>query len=495
MNNLSAQAAPPAKPPTTLFDILGILWRWRWVIVGLTVLGFVVAAGYTMRQTTIYEAQASTLLQRQSLANSFNNVLSPGAQASEGPRVGAAQAQIARSPVIAARTLKAVPNSGMDVGTLLAGLTAEPDANSDVLHLKLQDPNGPLAVRLINEYAAQYVKYSTELSRSAAATAAKAVKLELRALANKGERGSTRYQQLDHNLGSLNSMLALTTPTAQVVAEATGFAKVKPKLMMMLALGTALGLGIGLGMAFVLEALSPRLRRPEAIAGTLGLPLLATLPRRNASEEPVTLRRKDDESAEGYRTLLAAAENVAGPPLSGVLLVTADTDPQLASAAAVNLALANARAGHETTLVDIGFTTGVLTELLGAGDRQGISDVISGGASPREARLPIKAGEAEQASTAPLNFIPVGGELTDAASLIGSDVAKSAIREIAQGGGLVIVDTGATADSSGAISAASIADHTLLVAATEDSGPQSLADAARSIALGRSEPLGVVTFS
>lgn len=493
MNSVSPPGPAPSNQTSTIFDVFGILWRWRWVIVGMTALAFFVAAVYTMRQTKIYEAEASALVQRQSLANSLNNILSPGAQASEGPRVVTAQAQLAKSPVIAERTLKQVPNADLDVSELLAAMTVEPDVNSDVLHFKFQDESGPLAVRVVNVYIDEYVKYSGEVSKQNAIEAARTVRAELRKLS--GDRTSARYQQLDRNLDSLQSVIALTTPTAQVINTATGYAKVKPKLMIALVLGIVLGLGLGIGLAFLLEALDPRMRSAEAIAGHAGLTLLARLPRRESGKEPVTLRGRDDESAEAYRVLLAAAENAAGSSLRGILLVTGDSEPERASSAAVNLAIASARAGHPTTLVDVGFSDPVLSGLLGAGQQPGVADVIHGSTSVRDAGLPIKAGTDGEEASAPLRFIPAGTHDVESSSLIGSDAVKDVIEEIAGGGGLVILDTGATAGSSGAVSAASIAQHTLLVGDTASSRPKALEDAARSIALGRSTPLGVAAFS
>lgn len=495
MNTSPSPPTSAPKAPATVFDVFGILWRWRWVIVGMTVLGFFVSAIYTMRQTKIYQAQASALVQRQSLANSLNNILSPGAQAMEGPRVVTAQAQLAMSPVIAERTLKKVPAAGLNVSELLASVVVEPDPNSDVIHIKLDNENGALAVRLVNVYTKEYVDYSTELSKQNAVDAVKTVRGQLKELADSGQRGTAAYQRLEANLDSLRSVVALTTPTAQIINTATGYAKVKPKLLIALVLGVVLGLGLGIGLAFVLEALDPRLRTPEAIAEKAGLTMLARLPSSSESAEPVTLRGRDPESAEAYRVLLAAAENSAGSQLRGLLLVTSDSEPARASAAAVNLAIASARAGHPTTLVDIGFVSPVLSELLGTEGREGIADAIAGSAQLADCGLPIKTSESGDENSAQLRFVPAGTVGGNAPELIGSDAVKNALESLASQEQLVIVDTGATAGSSGAVSVAGIADHTLLVGSTSTSRPAALDEAARSIALGRSVPLGVAVFA
>jgi capsular polysaccharide biosynthesis protein len=494
MESNQVQAAVQPERAPTIADVLAILWRWRWAIVAMTVVGVVAAGIYTFRQTKIYEAQASALIQRQSLANSLNNILAPGAQVNEGPRAATAQAQLATSPVIAQRTIDKVPGAGLTVGELLSSITVEPDPNSDVLHFKLQNESGAVAVRVVNVYAAEYVIYSTELSKQNAVEAARTVRTELRRLSNTGRSGTARYQQLDRNLDSLQSLVSLTTPTAQVINTATGYDKVKPKFWIQMGLGLLLGLGLGIGLTFVLEALDPRMRTAEAIAAQCAMPLLARLPKKQDAAEPVTLRGRDDASIEAYRVLLAATENVAGSPLRGTILVTSDNDPEAASAVAVNLAVASARAGHATTLVDLGFASPVLSRMLGAEAHIGIADAISGAGSLRDAEMPIKAGVTADDSVAPLRFLPAGASSDASSSLIGSDAAKSILANIADSGNVVIVDTGATAGASGAVSVASVADHTLLVGSTDTSRPKALDDAKRSIALGRSAAVGVAVY-
>src|SRR4051794_2495921 len=170
------------KPPSTIFDVIGVLTRRWWLIVLLTFVGLIVAFVYTARQEKVYEADATTLVQRQSLAKSLNNIVDPGAQVNEGPRVLEAQAKLAVSPVVAAGTLKAVPGTGLDVNELLDSVTVTPDVNGDLLDFALTNPDGPTAVKLINAYVDEYVDYSTQVSKQLAIDAAKTVRQQLRQL-------------------------------------------------------------------------------------------------------------------------------------------------------------------------------------------------------------------------------------------------------------------------------------------------------------------------
>lgn len=485
MNSETHMAATGQAQPSTVFDVFGILWRWRWAIIITTAVVFLAAAGYTMRQTKIYAAEASALVQRQSIANSLNNILSPGAQPSEGPRVLAAQATVARSPEIAERTFKEVPSADLDVNGLLALLTVEPDAASDVLHFKIENESGPLALRLVNVYIKQYVDYATELSRSDAATAMRDVRAEMNRLSRQGRSDSAAYQRLSSNLDQLRSVVALTTPVAQVTNNATSYEKIKPKLLIALVLGVVLGLGLGIGLAFLLEALDPRLRSAESVAALVGLPLLATLPRRAGGDEPVTRKDAGGESAESYRVLLAAAENAAAKPLAGTLLVVSDRDPARATAAVANLGVTSARAGLRTLIVDLGFESPRLTAMFGAAKKPGISNVLSGQERLGSVELNVKTdGEGE------LSLIPVGTELANTAGLASSEAVKDLLAQLEDENVLVIVDTGTVAGASAAVTAAGVVRRTLLVGSTDSSRPESLEEASRSLRGSGSEVLG-----
>ncbi|MGH2958953.1 MAG: Wzz/FepE/Etk N-terminal domain-containing protein [Solirubrobacterales bacterium] len=490
-NNVSSNGGGFRKPPSTIFDVIGVLTRRWWLIVLLTLVGLFVAFIYTARQEKVYEAVATTLVQRQSLAKSLNNIVDPGAQVNEGPRVLEAQAKLAESPEVAEATLKAVPGTGLNVNSLLESVEVTPDVNGDLLDFALTNPNGDTAVKLINEYVDQYVIYSTKVSRALAIEAAATVRKQLRALEAAGNRDTQGYAQLSRNLDSLRSITSLSTPTAQVIAEATTYDKIKPKMLIALVLGLALGLAIGLGAAFVLDALDGRVRTPAAIAEYVGLPLLAVLPStsRNTRSGP----RNDDAGAEACRVLLAAIE--AKSPNGGSLLVTGVSNPSTYSSVASNLAHASARAGRDTALIDIGFRNPSLTRQMGVKGHLGASDILLGDAPLSDASVPLTPGSGEASALAGrLRFIPIGADSADASDLIGSRAVKDLIERLATGDTLVIVDAGATLEASEAISAASFVDHVLFVAATDDAKHASLDEGRAQLDLAAAKPIGLAVI-
>ncbi|MBJ7457944.1 MAG: hypothetical protein JHD02_02020 [Thermoleophilaceae bacterium] len=490
--NTPGEAGGSRKPPSTIFDVIGVLRRHWILIVLLTVIGGLAAFAYTVRQEKVYEAVATTLVQRQSLAKSLNNIIDPGAQVNEGPRVLEAQAKLAKSPEVAAATLAAVPGTGLDVNQLLASVEVTPDVNGDLLDFALTNGDGDTAVKLVNEYVDQYVIYSSKVAKQSAVEATVTVRKQLRQLERDGSRDTQGYQQLQRNLDSLRSITSLSTPTAQVIAKATGYEKTKPKMLIALVLGFVLGLAIGLGAAFLLDALDGRVRSPVAIAEYLGMPLLAVMPAGRRASGPITGARHDEASEEACRVLLAAIEGAEGGGPVGSLLVTGVANPSTYSSIAANLALVSARAGRDTVLLDVGFRNASLTRLMGVNSHLGTLDILLGGASVADASLPM--GNEGSGLAGRLRMIPIGKNSADATSLIGSLAVKELIGRLTANDTLVIVDAGATLDASEAVSASGFVDNVLFVAATDDAKHEALADARRRLDLISARPIGVAVI-
>jgi capsular polysaccharide biosynthesis protein len=494
-SNGNSEAGGFRKPPSTIFDVIGVLTRRWWLIALLTFVGFFVAFVFTARQEKVYQAAATALVQRQSLAKSLNNIVDPGAQVNEGPRVLEAQAKLATSPEVAAATLKQVPGTGLDVNELLASVTVTPDVNGDLLDFTLDNADGNTAVKLINAYVDQYVIYSTQVSKQLAIDATTTVRQQLRKLERDGQRDSQGYQQLQRNLDSLRSLVSLSTPTAQVISKATGYEKTKPKMMIALILGIALGLAIGIGTAFLLDALDGRVRSPIAIAEYLGLPLLAVMPAGRRVAGPANGGRHDPASEEACRVLLAAIDGVENEKSGGSLLVTGVANPTTYSSIAANLAHTSARTGRDTVLMDVGFRNASLTKLMGVKGHVGASDLLLGEASLADASLPLSASSGEASELqGRLRFIPIGSQSGDSADLIGSRALKDLIERLAADDTLVIVDAGATLDTSEAISTAGFVDNVLFVAATDEAKHDALAEARRRLELTAAKPIGVAVI-
>lgn len=464
------------------------------MIAALALVGALFGFAFAASQSKVFEADATTLVQRQSLAKSLNNIVDPGSQPNEGPRVLEAQANIALSPIVAAATLKAVPGTGLTVSELLDSVTVSPDVNGDLLDFALTNASGPTAVRLVNEYVDQYVDYSSEVDRQSAEVAAVRIRSRMRALERSGDAASASYKQFSENLDSLRSIISLSTPRAQVIAKASDYTQIKPKPIVSLILGLFLGLAVGVGLAFLLNSLDKSVRDPEEIADVLGLPLLTVVPsaarrKRDGSGSSA----EDSERAESFRVLLAAITGAADLEGGASLLVSGVASPAANSSIAINLARASAHSGHNTALLDIGFRNPSLTRSLNQQGHLGASDILLRSEPLSAASVVLSPTSDSDALSlvGELTLIPVGESPEQMIELIGSRSVRELIDQLTSNGTLVIVDAGAALNASESASAASFVDHILLVAEADATQYEALEQTRSRLDLASGAPIGV----
>ncbi|MGH3003146.1 MAG: hypothetical protein ACRDM1_10895, partial [Gaiellaceae bacterium] len=113
--------------PSILRYYLGIVWRWKWlVVVPLVVLPAIVLV-LSVRQQPVYATSAAVLLNHQDqVATTLAGVETP----IEDPgRYAVTQGLIARSPALARRVLDAAGFPGTPTRTLTQHSDVEPDAD------------------------------------------------------------------------------------------------------------------------------------------------------------------------------------------------------------------------------------------------------------------------------------------------------------------------------------------------------------------------------
>src|SRR5262249_56992870 len=116
----------------TLHDYLQVVRRRKWSILFAVVLVQLLAMLFTLSQTSVYQATAQVLLSRQSLANSLNGLQDPSLSI-EPDRFPQTQADLARSPAVAARVLAQLRLTNRTVPQLLANSSVSPAAEGHLL--------------------------------------------------------------------------------------------------------------------------------------------------------------------------------------------------------------------------------------------------------------------------------------------------------------------------------------------------------------------------
>jgi polysaccharide biosynthesis transport protein len=413
---------------TTLRDYLHVLRRRKWIVIVPVVLAPIIAGVLAHRQPKLYKASSQVTVSQLDLPSSVVD-LNGSAQEEDPVRLLATQAQFARLPAVAQRAVNdaGVPNES--ASDLLAASTVTPSQMDDFLTFTVADAQRHRAMRLASAYAGQYVASFRQYQSAQLAAASKALRGQIQALARAGKQSSPLYPNLVAKASQLAAAAAIAGTTGAVVS-ASSASPAGPSVLRDVIFALVLSLVAGLGLAFLRDALDPRVRSAEEVGNELELPLLGRLPRppRSLREAttPVTLADPGSPYAEPYRMLRTSVEFVIGrgtgertngvavPPRSAArgyrLMVTSALPREGKSTTVANLGVAFAQAGRKVLLVDLDFRRSSLARFFGIDSKQGLADVITGSVRVSDVVSEISfthgaaAGHLGNASEPPLNL-------------------------------------------------------------------------------------------
>ncbi len=140
-----------------------------------------------------------------------------------------------------------------------------------------------------------------------------------------------------------------------------------------IALFALLGLGIGIAGVIVFDRFDRRIHSPDQVTGALGLPVLAVVPRLEATPDPASPAAAIAvESFRGLRTQIAHVDGEVG----GVMLITSPAPREGKSMVSANLAISYATAGHRTLLLDGDTRRGRAQEMFNLNRSPGLTDFL-----------------------------------------------------------------------------------------------------------------------
>jgi succinoglycan biosynthesis transport protein ExoP len=472
---------------TTLNDYLRVLRARKWIVLIVIVVAPVVAGLLSHRGATRYEASAQVLVNRQNLPANLAGVNDPTQL--DSARLLATQAQFARLPAVARRTVRAVGLPAWYASDLLGASRVTASTSTDFLTFTVSDPHALRAVRLATAYARQYVAYRRQYQTAQLAASDRAVRKRLQKLGLAGESGSALYASLVEKADELATMEAVAATTGALVRPASGAGRVASHYVRDIIFAFVVALIAGIGLAFLRDALDPRARSADQIGDRLQLRLLGRLPR-----PPRALRRanrlsmlEDPESpyAEAFRMLRTSLEFVRsrGPNESRSngepgserpaakrgyrLMVTSAVEGEGKSTTVANLAVAFARAGRDVLLVDLDFRRASLHRLFGLDFQPGLTDVLLGSAPLSAVASEISLGSQEHVEwrrTGRLRVVPLGTMPPHVADIDFTLGIDHALDRLASDADLVLIDSPPLLRVGDALALTSYVDGLLVVA-------------------------------
>ena len=415
------------QPDTlTLADAVGVLRR-RLPLIALCAAVVAAAAyAYSAQQQKQYTASASLVFSTNPLSQQIAGL--PPASTGNLLAQQASNLELVRLGDMAARTASSLGH-GLTEQKVAAALSIAGQGESSVVGVTATAASPELAAAIANTYSEDFVAEQQASNSGYFRSALALVNRQLSHL-TRAERFGPAGVALQNRAQTLILLSHLRYGNVQLAQHAIAPAGPSaPRISRNALLGLLVGLLIGVGLAFALERLDDRVRRPEELAQIYGVPLLGAVPGARRS----LLRRTPTAAATTHAFgLIRARLRLAGPRSERqVILLLAAEAGDATDATAVGLAAAEARAGARVLLVKASLSPGSIAQGLGLPAGPGLVDVLAGRRSLAEAirSLDLSVGAGVQGR---LDALAAGAELVqDPAALLESD-AMGALLERAR---------------------------------------------------------------
>ena len=251
----------------------------------------------------------------------------------------------------------------------------------------------------------------------------------------------------------LQTLEALQTSNASVIARASKAQKVAPRPLRAVLLGILAGLILGVALAFTRDALDTRTRSVDEIVQGLGVPLLAAIgrPELRGADSTFALAMIDSPSsvdAEAFRQLRTNVDLARLTSGARVIVVTSAVEQEGKSTTLANLAAAYARAGQRVILLDCDLRRPSMDRYLRLRRSPGLTDVALGRHEADEVCQAVPIGvehgnevaEPLHGAEGELRVMTTGALPPDPSEFLSSDRFGAIVREARERYDMVLVD-------------------------------------------------------
>ena len=236
-----------------------------------------------------------------------------------------------------------------------------------------------------------------------------------------------RYKEVDvaGGIGQINVFVVERAEVPQVASS--------PRVLRDMGISLLLGLLIGIAGAIVLEKSDDRIRSLEDMETVTGLPTLGVIPKvgsgRNVETEIFDAR---SELSEAYRSLCTSLHFATEHGLPKTLLVTSSSAGEGKSTSSIAIARHFATLGMRVLLIDADLRKPSLHEKLGLANSTGLTNYLTGNATPPETF--------QKTSIPNLTFMPSGPLPPNAADLLSGSRFLSLLSVGMEAFGLIVID-------------------------------------------------------
>ena len=512
----------------SLRDYLAVLRRQRWIVLLVTVLVVVAALAFSFAQTPIYESETELVVDpvRQSAEADLERLLSPGDAQVETER------RVITSRPVAERAAEALDVD--DTRELLRDVDVQSVPDTRVVRVIARDPDPEAAAATSDALAAAYLDHRREEAveqllagqRDVEQRAAQ-LREELAQLDDTAETGDDIEIELDDEgepvgdidagaddeverqilLAQLTQVLAQAGELGEAADAITGggsilspaevsTSPISPQPVRTGALAVVLGLLLGVGLAFLRDHLDDVVRdESDFKRATANRPVLGRIPVWDDPEggrRLATVVAPSSPASEAYRELSsavrfllvaqapgadAAERTLADGAYGKSVVVSSAVAGDGKTSTAANLAVATARIGLKTLLVDTDLRKPTVDSRFGLGKVAGLSDLLLSGGSVDDHVVPVGVDN--------LLVMPAGTLPPNPHELLASPAMRNLGHELVAQADLVIYDTPAVLAVPDALELGRHVDLAVLVGRAGTTGRRQL-----SAAIERLEQVG-----
>src|SRR4051812_8421676 len=399
-----------------------VLWRRKWIVVGVFLAFAVSAAIVSKALEKVYETKSTLIVAANSKGQTFDQV-----QASQA--LARSYEQIIGSPNIARLVADRLAD-GTTKDYVLDHTSSEPIPQTQLIKITAEDPDPARAKHVANTFAAVFVKYARQ-----------------------------------NLVGTTDARISV----ADLAPLETEAARPKPTLYTLIA--GLLGLALGVGLAFLRDRLDHRLRTPSDVEARFEIPVLARVPRRGRSDTQVAAFN------ESYRILRTNLQFAAGNGRLDSLAITSGAEGEGKTTTVVQLAVASAEVGLRVAILEADLRRPALQARLRPDTteplRPGFSNYLVEG-TPLE--------EVIHATGRPgVSLVPSGPIPPSPAALLETERARGIVDELLRDHDIVLVDCPPLNVAADASIVASAVDGVIVVVDLNTSREDTVRDAIRRL--------------
>ncbi|MDX6510802.1 MAG: tyrosine-protein kinase [Gaiellaceae bacterium] len=416
------------------FDVIR---RRKWIVVLVTLAAVAAAALYSYTAKPIYRADT------QIVVGQGGTILSTSVLGNATQPLTATMAELLKSNVVLE---DAIRNLGLTVSPekLRSQMTVSFNPQTSVIQLSVDEPKKAEAVRITRELARVF---SDRVKASFKPTA------------------TTVPGPTPGTTGTANESI-----TATVFDPAHAEPKqVSPRPVRNVFIAFILGLVLGLLGAFLREHFDRALRSRDAVEAALGAPVIGQIPfLRGRGRERSASWGTFGEVPEAFRGLRANLQYLSVKRPLQTILVTSASAEQGKTTVAANLAIAIARSGASTIVVEGDLRRPRLNEAFGAPQQNvaGLTGVLVGAAQPDDASMrivPPAATDADGEIEGTIMLLPSGPLPPNPAELLSSGQMRDLLEDLAGTYDYVLVDSPPLLPVADALELAGMVDGVVLV--------------------------------